>query len=178
MSGHSKWSSIKHKKAITDQKRGKLFSKLLKAVALAAKDNPNPETNARLRAAIDQAKKGNVPSDNIDRAVKKSSEIGDVEELVMEAYGPGGIALIMTATTDSSNRTISEIKHLIKDRDGKWAETGSVQWAFDTVSKDGETSYTPKFPQTISDEDKTKLQTLIKAIENHDDIETVFHNAA
>ena len=178
MSGHNRWSQIKHKKGVTDQKRGKLFSKLLKAIALAAKDDPNPETNARLRAAIEQAKQGNVPSNNIERAVKKSSEMGPVEEIVMEAYGPGGIALIMTATTDNTNRTISEVKNLLKESTGKWADPGSVGWAFDVTGDGGEKTYTPKFPQSISAEDKEKLTTLIERIESHDDIDEVFHNAA
>src|SRR3989338_6534246 len=104
MSGHSKWKQIKHQKEAADQKRGLLFSKLLKAIAIAAKDDSNPQFNLRLRAAIREAKEGNVPFDNIERAVKRASERSEaLEELLLEGYGPGGAALLIVATTDNSN---------------------------------------------------------------------------
>jgi YebC/PmpR family DNA-binding regulatory protein len=170
MSGHSKWSKIKHKKAATDQKRGESFSKLVKEITVAAKNDPNPEFNPRLRSAIERAKKENLPKENIDRAIKKAEEGEALKEVVIEAYGPGGIAIIATAITDNKNRTVSEIKTLLKETGGKWADPGSVQWVF-------ESNHTPKFPQKISGEDKEKLTNLTKKLEEHEDIQSVFHNA-
>ncbi len=107
MSGHSHWAGIKHKKEITDQKRGKVFSKLLAAISAAAKSEPNPDFNPRLRTAIAKAKEVAVPQDNIERAVKRASEAGaNLEELIFEAYGPGGIALIIEAIADNKNRVV------------------------------------------------------------------------
>lgn len=169
MSGHSKWKQIKHKKAANDQRRSKVFSKHVKVIAIAARDEANPEFNPRLRAAIDRARAANMPSGNIERAIKKASEAKDLEEITIEAYGAGGIAVIARAITDNKNRTIPELKHLVGDKGGKWAETGSVDWAFD--------GDTPKFPQEISDDDKQKLQKLLDALEEHDDISSVLHNA-
>ena len=173
MSGHNRWSQIKHKKAAKDQKRSNIFSRLVKEISIAARDETNPEFNPRLRAAIDRARQANMPAGNIERAIKKASETKDLEEITIEAYGPGGVAIIARAITDNKNRTIPEMKHLIGEQEGKWAETGSVGWAFST--EDGELK--PKFPQDISEEDAKKLQKLIKAIEDHDDISSVAHNA-
>ena len=127
MSGHNKWQQIKHKKGIADQKRAVSFSKLLAAVAAAARTSPHPEANPRLRAAIDRAKKENVPSENIERALKRSAEAKDLEELVIEAYGPEGAAIFIECVTDSRNRTVSELKHLLSEMGAKFAEQGSVR---------------------------------------------------
>lgn len=185
MSGHSHWAGIKHKKGAKDAKRGILFSKLLNAVAIAAKNEPNPQFNPRLRTAIETAKESNVPQDNIERAIKKAAEKSDnLEELIMEAYGPGGIAILIEAITDSRNRTISEIKKILNDAGCKWAEPGSVLWAFSKA--DGLTSneeiknkggWIAKFPQTISTEDKERLLSALSAIEDNGDVQNVFTNA-
>src|SRR3989344_1759085 len=122
MSGHSHWAGIKHKKGIADQKRGQLFSKLVSAITAAARGEPNPEFNPRLRTAIEKAREHNVPAENIERAVKRASEAGSaIEDLVMEAYGPGGAAIIIEATTDNRNRTVAEVKKILSDGGGKWA---------------------------------------------------------
>src|SRR5579864_153859 len=111
MSGHSHWAGIKHKKEITDQKRGKVFSKLLAAISAAAKPEPNPEFNPRLRTAILKAKEASVPQENIEHAIKRAAEAGAaLEELTFEAYGPGGVAIIIHAISDNRNRTVQEIK--------------------------------------------------------------------
>src|ERR1700740_1748559 len=110
MSGHSHWSGIKHKKEITDQKRGKVFSKLLALISAAAKSEPNPDFNPRLRTAIAKARDATVPQENIDRAIKRASEAAEsLEELVFEAYGPGGIALLIEAISTNRNRAVQEI---------------------------------------------------------------------
>jgi len=183
MSGHSRWKTIKHKKEATDQKRGKIFSKLLNAVAIAAKAEQNPEFNPRLRTAIQKAKENKVPQDNIDRAIKRSSESKDLEELIIEAYGPEGVAILIEAVTDSKNRAIAEVKKILSDHNAKFAESGSVQWAFahnaDQRGADADLrgNWEAKFRQEISDDAKVKLQALIKELEKHDDVQEVYANA-
>jgi YebC/PmpR family DNA-binding regulatory protein len=134
MSGHSKWSQIKHKKAVTDVKKGKIFSKLARMISVAAREGSgDPNINYKLRMIIDKAKAVNMPSDNVDRAIKKGTgalEGVKMEEFTYEAYGPGGIALIIEGITDNKNRTLSEIKHLLSSQGGKFAETGSVSFLF------------------------------------------------
>jgi YebC/PmpR family DNA-binding regulatory protein len=175
MSGHSHWAGIKHKKEITDQKRAKVFSKLLALISAAAKAEPNPDFNPRLRTAIATAKEMSVPQDNIDRAVKKASEAGNnLEELTFEAYGPGGIAILIEAVSDNKNRAVQEIKTILKERNGKWAETGSVQWAFEKTPS----GWTAKFPQGIPEADTEKLLALIEALHENDNVQDVYTNAA
>ncbi len=134
MSGHSKWSQIKHKKAITDGKKSKIFGKLARLITLAVRDKgDNPEINATLRLAIDKAKQMNMPIDNIERAIKRGSgEMAgaQIEEVTYDAYGPGNIALIIEGITDNKNRTLSEIRNILTKHNGKLAE-GGVQWLFD-----------------------------------------------
>ncbi|HVO28382.1 MAG TPA: YebC/PmpR family DNA-binding transcriptional regulator [Candidatus Paceibacterota bacterium] len=175
MSGHSHWAGIKHKKEITDQKRGKIFSKLLSAISAAARSEPNPDFNPRLRTAVTKAKDAGVPQENIERAIKRASEADEgLEELTFEAYGPGGIALLVEAISNNRNRTVQEVKTILRDHGGKWAESGSVQWAFEKTA-DG---WAAKFPQEIPDADAPKLAALVDALEDNDDIQEVFTNAS
>lgn len=174
MSGHSKWSQIKHQKEIADKKRGQNFSKLLKFISVAAKDDPNPKFNIRLKSAIQKAKDANVPNDTIDRAVKHASEEKNLEELIFEAYGEGGIAILIEAITDNRNRTVAEIKSILNKNGGRWAESGSVRWAFEKNSETGE--WHSKFPQTLPEENLEKLKKLLNEIENHDDVQKIFTN--
>ncbi|MCL5733207.1 MAG: YebC/PmpR family DNA-binding transcriptional regulator, partial [Patescibacteria group bacterium] len=155
---------------------GQLFSKLLNAITIAAKTDPNPQFNPRLRSAIEKAKENNVPQDNIDRAIKKVSESAqNLEELVLEAYGPGGTAVLIESITDNKNRSISEIKKVLGDNGAKWAEIGSVKWAFNPPS--GNTDWTAKFPQDIPEQDKSSILKLIEILEDRDDIQKVVTNA-
>lgn len=135
MSGHSKWSTIKRKKSVIDSKRGKLFTKLIKEITIAARDGGgNPDGNPRLRLAIDAAKSANMPADNIERAIKKATgelEGVNYEEITYEGYGPGGAAILIETVTDNKNRTVSEIRHLFTRNNGRLAESGSVNWMFD-----------------------------------------------
>ncbi len=135
MSGHSHFSSIKHKKAITDAKRGKIFSKLARQISIAAKEKGgNPETNPALRLAIERAKSFNLPKENIERAIKKGigkTEEAKLEKVIYEAYGPGGIAIIIEGITDNTNRTLNEIKQILNQNNGKLAGEGSVKWLFE-----------------------------------------------
>jgi YebC/PmpR family DNA-binding regulatory protein len=133
MSGHSKWSSIKHQKAIKDVRRGKLFSRLSKNISIAARNGGDPGMNPALRLAIDQARAANMPNANIERAIKKGTgeiEGATIEEFKMEAYGPGGIALVIKVITDNKNRALSEIKNILSKNNAKMAETGSVSYMF------------------------------------------------
>lgn len=176
MAGHSHAANVKHKKEANDKKRGKIFSKLIKAISIAARNEANPQFNPRLRTAIDAAVENQVPKENIERAIKKASEPGEqLEELTMEAYGPEGSALIITAITDNRNRTVSEVKLILKKQDAKWADPGSVLWAFEI---DGEGGWQAKFPQVISADGKQKLEELIEALDDQDDVDDIYVNCA
>jgi YebC/PmpR family DNA-binding regulatory protein len=134
MSGHSKWSTIKHKKAATDARRGKMFSKILKEITVAARlGGADPKGNPRLRTALLEAKSNSVPGDNIDRAIKKGSgelESAVYEEITYEGYGPGGVAVLVEAATDNRNRTTAEIRHAFARNGGNLGEAGCVAWMF------------------------------------------------
>ena len=136
MSGHSKWATIKHQKGAADAKRGQLFTKLSREIILSAKDGgPDPAMNARLRLAVQKAKDARMPSDNIERAIKKGS--GQLEgetlyELTLEGYGPGGVAVLVQAVSDNRNRAIQEVRHLFTKSGGAMGEAGCVAWIFDS----------------------------------------------
>ena len=134
MSGHSKWATIKHKKAATDAKRGKAFTRLIKEIAIAARSGGgDPDSNPRLRSAVLAAKAENMPADNIKRAIQRGTgELPGVvyEEFTLEGYGPGGVAVLMDITTDNRNRTVSEIRHMMSKNHGNMGEAGCVAWMF------------------------------------------------
>ncbi len=135
MAGHSKWAQIKRKKAVTDAKRGQVFTKLIREITVAAREGGGePNFNPRLRLAIDTAKAANMPADNIDRAIKKGTgELEGVsyEEVVYEGYGPGGVALYIETLTDNQKRTVADIRHLLDRAGGNLGTSGSVAWQFD-----------------------------------------------
>jgi len=135
MSGHSKWHSIKHKKGALDAKRGKLFTKFIKEITVAARTGGgDPDANARLRKAILDAKSGNMPNDTIDRAIRRGTgeeEGVNYEEITYEGYGPRGVALLVQSMTDNRNRTVAEIRHLFSKNGGNLGESGSVGWMFE-----------------------------------------------
>lgn len=174
MSGHSKWSQIKHKKAANDQKRSSIFSKLLRVISVAAKEESDPQFNPSLRSAIEKAKAANVPMDNIERAIKKSSEQSDVDTLLIEAYGPHSIAILIHALTDNRNRTVSELKKIITDKGGKWADPGSVMWAFE---KDG-VEWKPKFPQELSENQEQDVLSFLEVLDDHPDVSDMYTNTS
>jgi YebC/PmpR family DNA-binding regulatory protein len=134
MSGHSKWATIKHKKGALDAKRGKIFTRLIKEISIAAKNGGgDPDTNPRLRTAVAAAKAENMPADNIKRAVQRGT--GELpgatyEEFSLEGYGPGGVAVLVDINTDNRNRTVSEIRHVFGKNGGNMAEAGAVSWMF------------------------------------------------
>ena len=134
MSGHSKWAGIKHKKAVVDAKRGKVFSKLSKEISVASRiGGGSTEMNPRLRLAVEKARESNMPSDNIKRAIQKGT--GELpgatyEESIYEGYGPGGVAILIEIMTDNKNRTVGEIRHILTKHNGNMGETGCVSWMF------------------------------------------------
>jgi len=133
MSGHSKWATIKHKKGALDAKRGKIFTRLIKEIAMAAKSGGDPDKNPRLRTAIQAAKAENMPADNIKRAVQRGT--GELpgatyEEFSLEGYGPGGVAVLLEISSDNRNRTVSEIRHVFGKNGGNMADAGAVSWMF------------------------------------------------
>lgn len=137
MSGHSKWHTIKHKKAALDAKRGKVFTRLIKEIVIAARGGGDPGSNARLRTAITAAKAMSMPADNITRAVKRGTgelEGLTIEEYVYEGYGPGGAAVMVKVATDNKNRTVSDIRHIFSKNGGNMAEPGAVGWMFEMKS--------------------------------------------
>jgi YebC/PmpR family DNA-binding regulatory protein len=135
VSGHSKWATIKRKKAATDAKRGKIFTKLIREITVAARDGGgDPNFNPRLRLAVDNAKAGNMPADNITRAIKKGTgELEGVsyEEVAYEGYGPGGVALYIETLTDNQNRTVADVRHILNKLEGSLGTAGSVGWQFE-----------------------------------------------
>jgi YebC/PmpR family DNA-binding regulatory protein len=138
MSGHSKWHTIKHKKAATDAKRGKVFTRLIKEIVIAARGGGDPDANSRLRTAIAAAKAVSMPAENIKRAVMRGTgelEGGHIEEIMFEGYGPGGAAVMVLVATDNRNRTVSEIRHLFSKHGGNLGEQGSVAWMFERKSQ-------------------------------------------
>ncbi len=183
MSGHSKWSSIKHKKGAADAKRGKIFTKLIKEITTAARiGGGNPESNARLRLAIAQAKSENMPKDNIERAIKKgigAIEGESYEEYTYEGYGPGGVAILVEVLTDNKKRTTAEIRHILSRMNGNMGEAGCVSWLF---NKKGYISFDKKnvnedeiieLALEAGAEDVTSDENVIEVITDVSDFENV-----
>ncbi len=138
MSGHSKWATIKHKKAATDAKRGKAFTRIIKEISIAARSGGDPDMNPRLRTAVLAAKAASMPSDNIKKAIMRGTgelEGGQIDEVMFEGYGPGGAAVLVNVATDNRNRTVSEIRHMFSKNGGNLGEQGSVAWMFERKSQ-------------------------------------------
>jgi YebC/PmpR family DNA-binding regulatory protein len=138
MSGHSKWATIKHKKAATDAKRGKAFTRLIKEIMIAARNGGDPDMNPRLRTAITAAKAVSMPAENIKRAILRGTgklEGGQIDEITFEGYGPGGAAVLVSVATDNRNRTVADIRHVFSKHGGNLGEQGSVSWMFERKSQ-------------------------------------------
>lgn len=175
MSGHSKWAKIKHKKAATDARKSKVFSKLVRYIQVEAKKAKGDRNAPGLRLAIEKARAENMPADNIDRAISKAAGEGaELETVSYEAYGPGGTAIIIEGYTDNRNRTSQEIKHILAEHGGSLANPGAAMWAF-ARTEEGLTASTTV---ELSDEDLEKLATLVDMLEEQDDTQNVYTNAA
>lgn len=177
MSGHSKWSQIKRQKGVSDAAKSRVFAKYARIISLEAKKAGAGGNSPALATAIARAKAANMPKDNIERAIAKgaSKDAGMMEQTQYEAYGPGGVAIIVEAMTDNKNRTTQEIKHLLVKQEIEIAPPGAASWAF-TKSPDG--SYTPHEPLIdLSAENEEKLGAVLTALDEHDDVQEVYTNA-
>ena len=176
MSGHSKWSTIKHKKALTDAKKSKVFSKVTSLITIAARKGGDPDKNPTLRTVIEKAREVNLPKENIERAIKRGTgEIAGVrlEELAYGAFGPGGVAILITTITDNKNRTLAEIKKILQEHNAKFAELNSIQWMFHREEAD----WIPNNPVKIEDENiKKELEALYEALDEQQDINEIYDN--
>jgi len=174
MSGHNKWTQIKRKKEKTDSQKAKIFGKYSKFITEEARKANGNLSSPGLKAVIDRAKEDNTPADIIERAIKKATEKGAaLERATYEAYGPGGVALIIEVLTDSKNRAAQEVKAILTRHELSLAGQGSASWAF---QKQG-MNWIPTTTTPISDEDGQKLSDLIEAFEENDDVQEVFTNA-
>ncbi len=172
MSGHNKWSKIKHKKAATDAQKGKIFSKHSALITMEVKKAGGNVESAGVLSAIERAKKDSMPKDNIERALAKGAGAGSdaFEEVLFEGYGPGGVAIIIKAVTDNNNRTAPEIRHIFSKAGLELGAPGSALWAF-TKTEEG---YIPNTPMELDDETGQKLADFIEKIEDQDDVTDVF----
>lgn len=176
MSGHSKWSQIKRQKSVTDAAKSRVFSRYARLIALESKKTGGTLSAPALAAAIERAKAANMPKDNIDRAIAKglSKDAGALEQVVYEAYGPSGVALLIEALTDNKNRTTQEVKHALALQDVELAAPGAASWAF---AKTGE-EYIPHEPLIeIAGVDEEKLRAILETLDEHEDVQQVFTNA-
>lgn len=172
MSGHSKWHKIKHQKEATDKKKGQLFGKLSREIATAARSEKDPAKNAALRDAIARAKKANVPQANIDRLLSGADK--PMATVTYEGFGPGGSSMLIIIETDNGNRTVGELRLMMRDHGGNLGDPGSVRWKFTPQHE-----LLPNFPPLVlSSEDQTKLTALITALEAHPDIVSVYTDTA
>jgi YebC/PmpR family DNA-binding regulatory protein len=172
MSGHSKWSQIKHRKGISDQKKAQVFSKVSKKISIAARDGTDPVSNYRLQAIIEEARALNMPKENIERAIKRAGEkeATALNEVMIHAMGPGSIAMIIEAITDSKNRTINEIKNILSKNDSKMVPENSLNWMFDK-------NWNPITQVEVSDPAiQEKIDKLFEELDSNDDIENVHTN--
>ncbi len=171
MSGHSKWSQIKHKKGIADQKKSNLFSKLSRIISLAAQDGIDPSANYKLQSAIEQARAANMPKDNIERAIKRAQEKGmaQLRSIIVQAIGPASVGILIYAITDNSNRTMQEIRQIVQNHNAKIVAEGSLNWMFDKK--------TPIHTVELNESEQNQLFELVEAIEENDDVEEVVTNA-
>lgn len=180
MAGHSKWKQIKHKKAITDAKKGQLFSKMVREIMVAARiGGPSPDTNTRLRAAMERARERGLPKDNIERAIERASgegEAGKLQEFLYEAIGPGGVYLLIEGITDNKNRTFAEIKRILAKHGARIVPPNSLLWNFEKEWTNEGKDYRAKTPLEISAEEREKLVPLLDELVEHEDVQEVYTN--
>lgn len=176
MSGHNKWSKIKHKKAASDAKKSKEFSKIVRLLAVEAKAAGGNRGAPNLKTVIEKARAVNMPSDNIERAIKKgeSADTSQMTAITYEAYGPGGVAIVIEALTENRNKAAAEIKHILSKRGFSLAQIGAATWAF---QKEG-TSWIPKTTIEVSDADLLQVVEIVEELEDNDEVQGVFINAA
>ncbi len=183
MSGHSKWSQIKHQKGTTDAKKSKVFAKISHIISIAARKGKDPAMNSVLRDAIAKAKEVNMPSENIQKAIKRGTgelkEGSILEEVLYEIFGPGGCAILIEGITDNKNRTLGEVRQVLSKHELQLAGAGSALWAFEKINPDpakGGASWRPKQPLDISEDDREKIRKLIGDLDELEDIQDITAN--
>ena len=174
MSGHNKWSKIKRQKEKTDSQKSKIFGKMVRLITVEAKKAGGNASSPNVKAAIDRARAANVPNENIERAIKKSSEAGaTMEAITYEAYGPGGCALVIEALTENRNKASQEIKAILVRHGFSLASMGAATWAF---TRNGDMQWVAQTTIPLSDEDGEKLGELVDDLEENDEVQEVFTN--
>jgi YebC/PmpR family DNA-binding regulatory protein len=173
MSGHNKWSKVKNKKAVTDAKKGKIYTKMAKVIGVEIKKANGDIKSAGVQAAVKKAREYNVPNENIERALKKNDNALQMESIMYETYGPGGVAIMIEALTDNRNKAAGEIKHILTENGSALAAPGSASWAF-TKTIEG---YLPNTMVEISEEDGLKLDKIIEELEDNDEVQEIYTNA-
>jgi len=174
MSGHNKWSKIKHKKGASDQKKGQVFSKLSKIISIAARKGSDPNTNLELKNVIDQAKTVNMPNENIQRAIKRATdkEMAELQTIQIEAVGPQGSAFIIEGITDNTNRTIAEVKSILKSHEIKMVPLNSLVWMF----RKDETGLVANIIIGLDENNKNKVENFLEELDDHEDIKIIYSN--
>jgi YebC/PmpR family DNA-binding regulatory protein len=174
MSGHNKWSKIKHKKAASDAKKSKVFTKLVRFITVEAKKAGGNLQSPGLALAIVKAKEVNMPADTIDRAIKKAStDPASMEAITYEAYGPGGVAMIIEALTDNRNKAAQEVRLILSRHGSALAGVGAASWAFEKTAE----GWNPQTTVDLSDDDLNKLEALVDELEDNDEVQNVYTNA-
>lgn len=172
MAGHNKWTQIKHGKGKVDAVKARIFSKLSAIISIASEKEPNPDFNPTLRSAIERAKKESMPSANIERAIKRASESKELEEFLMEAYGPEGSGIIIEGLTENKPRSLNEIKIILNEHGMKLANPGSLLWSFEKTAE----GYASKYKQEVSAASKETVEDLIDELSARDDIKETYSN--
>lgn len=175
MSGHSKWSQIKHKKAESDAKKSKTFSKIISAIIAAAREENDPASNPRLRTLIETARAEGVPKETIERALQKSETAEDLREIIIEAYGGEGTAILIEASTDNTNRTIAEVRSILVEHGAKLADPGSVRWLF--AHQNPGSPWKPKFTKPLTPQGAETLYKLRESLTKYPDIHRITTDA-
>ena len=175
MAGHNKYSKIKHQKAKNDGQKSKIFGKLVRFISVEAKKSKGDVKSPGLALAIEKAKKENMPNDTIDRAIKKATTDNSaaMESIMYESYGPGGVAILIEVLTDNRNKAAAEVKHILSLHGSELAAVGSAAWAF-TKTHEG---WQPNMTMPLEDADIEKLQALVEALEENDEVQEVYTNA-
>lgn len=181
MSGHSHWKKVKYAKGTANSKKSQAFSKLAKEIEIAAREKGgNPAFNPKLRMAIDKAKEWNIPTDNIERAIKRGAgelEGVKLESLLLEAYGPGGVAIIVEGITDNKNRVLAEIKQALSRHGAKMVSEGGVRWMFERKFKEsGSLEWQPKQEIEVSAQDREACEKLFEALDENEAVQEIYSN--
>ena len=174
MSGHNKFSKIKHKKALTDAKKGKVYTKMARLITVEVKKAGGDVNSPGVKAIVARAREFDVPNENIERALKKGGDksAAEMEAILYEAYGPGGVAIMIEVLTDNRNKAAAEVKHILIENGSALAAPGSASWAFEKTAE----GFMPKMLTPLSPEDNAKLDTLIEALEDNDEVQDLYTN--